>query len=405
MVTLALGDGRSTAAPIRRAAEYWVEICDTPDAAAARQALWDDLARNAVEPNPFYESWMLLPAWRRLAGDAKVCLACVFRSGGKPQDVPELCGVVPLVRQRYGSWPVETWASWQHPYCFLCTPLLRSGVATEAARCLWSWMEQQTGGPALWTLPHITAAGAFHQALIDVVNERAAGMYIAHQYNRALLVPADSAEAYCESAMTCHNRQELRRQRRRLGERGRLEVRRSTRSEPIEPWIEQFLALEAAGWKGREQSALAADEADAAYFHDIALAAADRNQLTFLGLFLDDRPIALKVNLVSGGGSFAFKIAFDEAFAKFSPGVQLELENIDWVHQQPDLKWMDSCAKPGHFMIGRLWRERRTIQRLVVSTGSLGGNLLVGLLPVARAVTSLFKPSAPSTSLARKASA
>ena len=28
-------------------------------------AAWDDLAKNAAEPNPFYESWNLLPAFRQ----------------------------------------------------------------------------------------------------------------------------------------------------------------------------------------------------------------------------------------------------------------------------------------------------------------------------------------------------
>ncbi|MDZ4686431.1 MAG: GNAT family N-acetyltransferase [Planctomycetaceae bacterium] len=392
MVTLALGDGRSTAAPVRRPAEFWVECCDSADVAESLRAAWDDLAWHAIESNPFYESWMLLPAWRALAGSQHIRLACVYRNGARPQDPPELCGLVPLVRERYGGWPVDAWSSWQHPYCYLCTPLLRQGVAVEALRALWTWMQSEPGGPALWELPHIDGGGLFQQALIEVANERAAALHVAHQYNRAMLAPAETAEAYCAATMTCHNRQELRRQRRRFNDRGHVEVRTSTPGERIEPWIEHFLSLEAAGWKGLEQTAFAAAEADAAYFRAIVTAAAERNQAVFLGLFLDDRPVALKVNFLAGDGGFAFKIAFDESFAKFSPGVQLELENIDWVHRQCGLKWMDSCAKPGHFMIGRLWRERRTIQRVVVSTGSWRGNLMLGLLPFARAVKSLVKP-------------
>jgi hypothetical protein len=403
MVTLALGDGRSTAAPVRRPADFWVETHASPDAAEALQAAWDDLAWHAIEPNPFYESWMLLPAWRALAGETDLRLACVYRNGARPQDPPELCGLFPLVRQRYGSWPVDAWTTWQHQYCFLCTPLVRQGVAIETLRSVWSWMEQQSGGPALWELPHIPCGGLFHQALIEVGNERSAPLLVTHQYNRALLAPAESAEAYCSTTMTCHNRQELRRQRRRLNDRGRVEVRTSSPGEPIEPWIDHFLSLEAAGWKGQEATALAAAETDAAYFREIVSAAAARNQVVFLGLFLDDRPVALKVNFLSGDGGFAFKIAFDEAFAKFSPGVQLELENIDWVHHQRGLQWMDSCAKPGHFMIGRLWRERRTIQRVVVPTGSTWGRLLVGLLPLVRAVKSVIRGASSQKSSEKSA--
>jgi CelD/BcsL family acetyltransferase involved in cellulose biosynthesis len=376
---------------VRRSASFWVECFDSAERAESLRNAWDDLAWHAIEPNPFSESWMLLPAWRALAGSQQVRLAGVYRDGARPQDAPELCGLMPLIRERYGRWPVEAWRSWQHPYCYLCTPLLRQGVAVEALRALWSWMESERG-PALWELPHIAGGGLFQQTFIEVANERSAAMHVDHQYNRALLVPAESAEDYCAATMTCHNRQELRRQRRRLGDRGAVEVRTSTPGEPIEPWIEHFLSLESAGWKGLEGTALAAAEADAKYFHAIVTAAAERNQVAFLGLFLDGRPVALKVNFLAGDGGFAFKIAFDEAFAKFSPGVQLELENIDWVHRQRGLKWMDSCAKPGHFMIGRLWRERRTIQRVVVSTGSRRGDLMVGLLPFARAIKSLIHP-------------
>ena len=44
--------------------------------------------------------------------------------------------------------------------------------------------------------------------------------------------------------------------------------------------------------------------------------------------------VAMKCNFLSGAGSFAFKIAFDEAFARFSPGVQLEIDNVQAFHEQ-----------------------------------------------------------------------
>ncbi len=398
MVALLAGDGKSTAAPVKRDAEWWVETLDQPGELSARTAMWDDLAWNAIEPNPFYQPAMLIPAMERFRDD-KVSVAMVYRSGARPNDPAELCGMFPFVIERRGLLRVRT--LWKHMYCFLCTPLIRQGVAVETLRTLWNWLEQDRQGPAVWELPHVAADGPFQQALIDVSLERHALTFIAHQYNRALLRPLESAEAYCASHMTCHNRQELRRQRRRLGEQGKLEVRSSVPTDDIGVWIDQFLALESAGWKGREETALAAAEADATYFRQIVTNAATRNQVGFLGLFLDDRPVALKVNFLSGAGSFAFKIAFDESIAKFSPGVQLELENIDWVHRQRGVQWMDSCAKPGHFMIGRLWGQRRTIQRLILSTGRRWGDLVVGLMPAARALRSVLrrrpKPITPVT--------
>jgi hypothetical protein len=54
---------------------------------------------------------------------------------------------------------------------------------------------------------------------------------------------------------------------------------------------------------------------------------------------------------------------------------------------------MDSCAIPEHFMINRLWKERRTIQNLVIATSRFTGNSVVGLLPMLRAIKRMIKPS------------
>ena len=42
---------------------------------------------------------------------------------------------------------------------------------------------------------------------------------------------------------------------------------------------------------------------------------------------------------------------------------------------------MFSVCVRDHFMINRLWSERRAISRLLVSTGTRAGDLAVGALP------------------------
>jgi hypothetical protein len=101
-----------------------------------------------------------------------------------------------------------------------------------------------------------------------------------------------------------------------------------------------------------------------------------------MGLRLDGRPIALKYNLLAGDGSFAFKIAFDESFARYSPGVLLEVDNIHRLHQMPEVRWMDSCAAPNRFMINHLWPERREMQTVFLSTGRALPSLLLALVPL-----------------------
>ena len=106
-----------------------------------------------------------------------------------------------------------------------------------------------------------------------------------------------------------------------------------------------------------------------------------------LGLYLDGRPVALKCSLRSGVGSFGFKIAFDEDFAHFSPGLQLEIENIRRFHGISDLHWMDSCASYDAVLFNRLYLERRTLRTVLLSSGSRVGDFVVSALPLLRWVS------------------
>jgi hypothetical protein len=134
------------------------------------------------------------------------------------------------------------------------------------------------------------------------------------------------------------------------------------------------------------------------YFRTIAAEAFRRGRLQMLGLRLSGRFIALKCNFLCPPGSFAFKIAYDEAYARFSPGVQLELDNVHLIHARPELEWMDSCAVPGHPMIERLWSERRTVESWLIAGGRWLGPLALAGLPWLRRVKRyLRRPANPTT--------
>ena len=93
-------------------------------------------------------------------------------------------------------------------------------------------------------------------------------------------------------------------------------------------------------------------------------------RLDFLRLDLDGRAIAMLVNFLAPPGSFSFKIAFDEDFARFSPGVLIQLENLQ-ILARGDIDWMDSCAAEHHPMIDSLWGERRSVVRVTVRLAGL----------------------------------
>jgi hypothetical protein len=167
-----------------------------------------------------------------------------------------------------------------------------------------------------------------------------------------------------------------------LGDAGPVEFRELRADGNVEEWARRFLDLEKSGWKGRRGSAFAVDRKNRAFFLESVRGAFRRGRLMMLELRQGERTIAMKCNLLAGAGSFAFKIAYDEEYARFSPGVLLELENVRRLHARPEIAWMDSCATAGHSMIEGLWKDRRTIQTLLVSTGKASGGLLVSALPL-----------------------
>jgi hypothetical protein len=282
-----------------------------------------------------------------------------------------------------------------HDYGFLNSPLIRKTHESETWAALLNWA-QTNREVDLLDLPLLRGGGPVHQGLIDVVHHQALLSLVVESHVRAILRPASCAETYINETLTSKHRHEIERQMRRLSELGRVTFRPLQPADDVDAWIDQFLNLEAAGWKGEARTALSHAASGRDFFRTVLHAARGDSRLQALSLCLDGRPLAMKVNFLSGPGSFAFKIAYDEQFSKQSPGVQLELENIRQFHERPELVWMDSCAAAEHPMINRLWRDRTVLHHVQVSTGTVRGNLAIGLRPLNRAARRiLFRKQPP----------
>src|SRR5690606_27816046 len=146
-------------------------------------------------------------------------------------------------------------------------------------------------------------------------------------------------------------------------------------AEDLEVWTEEFLALERAGWKGEAGSALACDARTARLFREALAGAAQRGRVERLAIRLDGRPLAMLATFLSPPDAFAFKTAFDETYARFSPGVLLQRENLA-ILSHTDIAWTDSCAAQDHPMIDHFWRERRTVARRNIAIGGKARRLL-----------------------------
>lgn len=348
---------------------------------------WDALAADAAEPDIFAERWFA-EASRHLLPPS-VRLLAVRRNG-------QLIGLMPVIRAaRYGRIPLRHTENWAHHHRFLGAPLLRRGHEAEAWHALLTTLDTDPTAGALLHVSGLVERGPAHRGLIAAAHSLNRPCDTVHRIERAMLATELAPDDYYTSTVRKKKRKELGRLRTRLLEQGRVETRRLGPEDAVSDWIEDFLALERAGWKGAAGSALACTPETAAFFRDVVTGAHAAGKLDMIRIDLDGAAIAMLVNLLSPPAAFSFKTAFDERLSRFSPGVLLQIDNLQLL-ARGDIGWMDSCAVENHPMINSLWGERRAIVRVSVPLAGARRRALFtaarGLERAAAAVRALRTP-------------
>jgi CelD/BcsL family acetyltransferase involved in cellulose biosynthesis len=166
-------------------------------------------------------------------------------------------------------------------------------------------------------------------------------------------------------------RKKLRQQFNRLGALGAVEIVNHREPVPLLAALDTFLALEAASWKGGQGTALSSTPGDAAFARRMLAGLAETGTASIIELRLDDKVLASQVMLYCGPHAFTWKIAFDSAFAKYSPGAIL-VDRLAEMLLSGDTAMIDSCAVDSGFM-GQLFRGRKTTIDLVLSATTRPG--------------------------------
>ena len=349
-------DGK--ACPARLEARDWRDV----ECNAAFLTAWADLAKHASEPNPFNEQWALLPALTAHDSAGRCELLSLDSDG-------ELHGLMPIARRGlYYRYPLPHLQNWMHGNAFCGMPLVRTGHERQFWQALFDWADRRAGTALFLHLTHLDEGGPLFAALCDVTNSQRRAAAVVHREERALLHSQLSPQDYLDASMSGKKRKELRRQHRRLAEEGKLEFARQIDASGLGPWTDEFLLLEKAGWKGSNGSALACSSDTDAMFRATLAGAAEAGRLERLRLSLDGKPIAMLANFITPPGAFSYKTAYDEDYARFSPGVLLQRENLDLL-DNPAIDWCDSCASADHPMIDRIWREKRAMVRVSIAIG------------------------------------
>jgi len=336
-------------------------------------AQWRELAGRAIEPNVFYEPSFAMAAAPVLGADAGAGLVW---SRAAP---PRLVGFFParIERRRYGL-ALPLLVGWTHPYAPLGSPLVDRAMCDDVIGVWLDHVARHPQLPKVVLLPYLPVEGALAAAFDRAVQQRGGRSVFFARHARAALAPADARGNYLAKAVDGKKRKDLRRQRKRLGERGRLTLLDANDAPTVARALDDFFLLEAQGWKGRAGTAARCDDRIARFMQAAVTALAAEGKARITRLCIDARPVAAMVTLRSGETAWCWKIAYDEGEARFSPGVQVLLDVTAMLLDDRTIALTDSCATSGHPMIDHVWRERRVLADRLMSPGA-GGSLRFAL--------------------------
>jgi len=358
---------------------------------------WKALAGRALEPNVYADPDFMIPALEGLGLADRVRGVCIWRTGGSDNGTGDggrrLEGLMVFTRSYRWGLPLSVGDGLMHAYSTSSAPLISADDAEDVLRCLLAWLGA-AGAPFAMMFPQLPGDGPLFELIGALADETGLAVSLTGRHERAVLDVSAAGPDYLTQAVKSKTRSKYRRLRKRLGETGVLVDACVDDPGGLAAAVQAFLKLEAAGWKGRQGTAMAAEPATAAMIERIVTGLAASGQCRIEMIELDDAPVSMMVSLGVGDRWWIWKIAYDEAHAKMSPGVLLALHLTEAALKRQPAEFIDSCAAPGHPMIERIWTQRRPFaDMLLVSLrhGRAGQALAIRLEAARRKLRGLAK--------------
>ncbi len=342
---------------VRPATSVTVEVAGTARLAEIQLA-WRDLIARADVPNVFMHPALValsafypntncrtLLAWQDLGGHKRLVGLWAFAVGRPPRSI------IPLSVLKAPTFV----------HAFLASPVIDRDALDTTLTAMLDHIAADRSLPKIIALDAMREDGATTQALNRVLTARESTPCILRRAVRPMLAAHLDAKQCVE--LSGSSRKKLRQHRRRLGEKGALESQIITAPEAVSRALEDFLRVEAAGWKGRKGSALLCNPLDATFAREMMATLAPQGDAWIQALTLDGRPVSLQIVLRAGTTAFTWKTTYDETLHEFSPGVLLFEDYTAAFLAEPDILRVDSCCyDDASFMAA--WSERQALAEM-----------------------------------------
>jgi CelD/BcsL family acetyltransferase involved in cellulose biosynthesis len=336
---------------------------------------WQDLIARADVANVFMDPRVLSAA----AAQTRVTVLLAWSMREQKRRLVGIWGFS-AARPRRSVLPITVLRAPAAEHAYLASPVIDRGCLEEALEAMLEAAARAPGLPKFMTLDAMRTEGATFGALVRVLALRGTRLCAFDPVQRPILASDLLGDAYLQKALSGSSRKKLRQYRRRLGEKGRLETRTLRASEDVRRAFEDFLALEAVGWKGRRGSALLSSAADAAFARIMVGRLAEIGNVSVHTLELDGRPVSMQIVLYAGSAAFTWKTAYDETLADVSPGTLLFEDYTKGFLADAAVASVDSCSHDDGGYMGA-WMEREALADVWLDVRR-GGSVLFLLVTV-----------------------
>jgi CelD/BcsL family acetyltransferase involved in cellulose biosynthesis len=265
---------------------------------------------------------------------------------------------------------------------------LRTPANSHSPKCGWKLADRPRPLDLSQVLLEALRASGSHGIEIDLLPEQspafdllleaaAAGRWtiVVEEIERTALVDVTGDWERYVKGLSNKLRKTVNAQERQLQELGVVSFRDVSHDPDWALWLERALRLEAAGWKGRQGSAILQHSNEAQFYRTVAEAAAQKGKLRLNVLTLDDRLIAFQFAIIEDSAFFWLKTAYDEQLDHYGPGSIIVKLSLKECFEDPGVA-VFYLPGPG------AWKHRwgtgneRLVRVRLAPAGSLVGYLL-----------------------------
>ncbi len=312
---------------------------------------WRALCSEGPCDQPFFRP-EFIAAYVKAFAAHKTLLVLTARSAGR------LRAVLPLIAER--TWlhgmPVRKLRSASNVHCARFDLIHGRSDGAAATQAIWQTLRQRRD----WDVIELTeiAEGSACETLLEraVADHYPVGVW---ELPPGPYLPLDvtgrslpQREAITLAAVSPKSLSSLRRKRRRLEERGPLRFFSLDKAAPED--LERFYALERAGWKGQQGTAIACDANVRQFYDGVAQATAQSGGFALYLLECDGKAIAMQYCVLDKQRCYLLKPTYDESFSAYSPGQLLVHEVLrdvltrglcEYDFMSPQSEWKSHWSK------------------------------------------------------------